>query len=205
MSFSSNNTNWYDRWNVRPPVFDDRFAPDEYDPLQLSPRRGFVAGRGCPTRQNAVIRRRSDTNVLAPMRAGVDRPVRSRQNPFSPREPVRRRIDRVYDAAGKLKVVRCDGKKNAEKLEQAVVQRVAQQLSAPVDCPICMECVENPLILECGHMFCRSDLSELLARKDLKCPHCRAVLDAANITDKESFLKVHRPLPLNSEEAKFIS
>ncbi len=188
-------SNWYDQWNIRRPVFDDIFAPDEYDPLQRRPR-GFVAGRGCPTRGNPfVVRRRSDTNVLAPIRAGVDRPVRSRESVFAPREAVRRRIGRVSSAPRQEVVVHLDCEKALEKMKKVVVERVAEELKSPVDCPICFESVANPFIFECGHMICHSDLCELLARNDLKCPQCRGNLDTANVTNKEYFLKVHAPSP----------
>ena len=189
-SSTNNNTNR----NVRAPVFESDLSIHEYDPSQRRPR-GFVAGRGCLARENPFApRRRSDTNVLAPMRAGVDRPGRSRESPFAPREPVRYKISHTVFTAWRRE-------QNAQRMKKAVVARVAEQLTSRVDCPICMESVANPLILECGHMICRSDLGELQARRELKCPHCRGNLDFRNVTDKESFLKVH-PSSSGTEEAK---
>ena len=174
----------------RPRVFDERFAPDEYDPLQRSPRRGYTAGRGCLTHGHPEpVRRRRGHDVQAPVRAGVDRP-RSPQNPFAPREPVQR--DNTVGNAGEGRVeVILEVEKAARRMKPAVVGRVTELVNSPIDCPICFEEVANPFILGCGHVVCEGCLKELLSRNDKKCPHCRGKLDTAKVTDRETFLEVH--------------
>jgi Zinc finger, C3HC4 type (RING finger) len=79
------------------------------------------------------------------------------------------------------------------KMKPDVVKRLkAQFRSSEDDCAVCMESVDNTLILtECGHTICGKCLEQLLAQRDPKCPHCRGYLHRWNVADKKSFLEVY--------------
>lgn len=50
-------------------------------------------------------------------------------------------------------------------------------MSAPIDCPICMDCIEsttkNCVTTECGHCFHTNCLMQSIAHNGFGCPYCR--------------------------------
>ncbi|RMZ76091.1 hypothetical protein DV737_g4972, partial [Chaetothyriales sp. CBS 132003] len=92
-------------------------------------------------------------------------------------------------------------KKNAKALSWDVVARLKDviELSEAIECPVCMDANDNPVIFACGHALCNDCLARLTdnALNDngegsrAACPHCRAAIDATKITNLISFLKVH--------------
>ena len=44
-----------------------------------------------------------------------------------------------------------------------------------VECPTCLENMEQPMALPCLHTFCKSCAARLGASRPLKCPICRHV------------------------------
>lgn len=48
-------------------------------------------------------------------------------------------------------------------------------------CPICLEIFKEPLMLQCGHSYCKSCLGSLLCNLDqqLLCPECRQAVDCS--------------------------
>ena len=94
----------------------------------------------------------------------------------------------------------------AEGLSIDVVNRIKE--AGAIECPICMDLAENATIfIPCGHSTC----SECFARiqdpaqamaddetgegKHIKCPNCRGKVDPKQVTDYNSFKKVHMPDP----------
>ncbi|XP_055487749.1 zinc-binding protein A33-like [Leucoraja erinacea] len=66
-------------------------------------------------------------------------------------------------------------------------------------CPICLDFFTDPVILECGHNFCRSCITQSWDSKARNsCPECRAVF-----TDRT--LRVNRALVRLSEKARTLS
>ncbi|XP_059814132.1 zinc-binding protein A33-like [Hypanus sabinus] len=52
---------------------------------------------------------------------------------------------------------------------------LAESLSEEVICPICLDFFTHPVILECGHNFCRSCITQYWEREQRNsCPECRA-------------------------------
>lgn len=53
-------------------------------------------------------------------------------------------------------------------------------MSAQIDCPICMDCIEstnkNCVTTECGHCFHASCLMQSVAHNGFGCPYCRTVM-----------------------------
>jgi len=53
-------------------------------------------------------------------------------------------------------------------------------MSAPIDCPICMDCIEsfdrNCVTTECGHCFHTNCLMQNVAHNGFDCPYCRTVM-----------------------------
>ena len=53
-------------------------------------------------------------------------------------------------------------------------------MSAQVDCPICMDCIEsttrNCVTTECGHCFHTNCLMQNVAHNGFSCPYCRTVM-----------------------------
>ncbi|XP_078272307.1 zinc-binding protein A33-like [Rhinoraja longicauda] len=66
-------------------------------------------------------------------------------------------------------------------------------------CPICLDFFTDPVILECGHNFCRSCITQSWDREGRNsCPECREVL-----TDRT--LRVNRALARLAEKARAVS
>ena len=53
-------------------------------------------------------------------------------------------------------------------------------MSAPIDCPICMDCIEstskNCVTTECGHCFHTNCLMKSVAHNGFGCPYCRTAM-----------------------------
>ncbi|KNG87578.1 putative SWI/SNF family DNA-dependent ATPase Ris1 [Aspergillus nomiae NRRL 13137] len=93
---------------------------------------------------------------------------------------------------------------NAKEFDQDVVIRLRSN-NDDLECPICMDAVENPIIFfPCGHSTCAECFSRIsdpsLALRqghdgavEVKCPNCRGKVDPKKITDHVSFRKVHDP------------
>ena len=63
-------------------------------------------------------------------------------------------------------------------------------MSAPIDCPICMDCIEstskNCVTTDCGHCFHTSCLMQSVAHNGFGCPYCRTAM--AQVPDEEETL-----------------
>ena len=62
-------------------------------------------------------------------------------------------------------------------------------MSAPIDCPICMDCIEtskNCVTTECGHCFHASCLMTSVAHNGFGCPYCRAKMAEEPEEDEET-------------------
>ncbi|XP_059827038.1 nuclear factor 7, brain-like [Hypanus sabinus] len=71
-----------------------------------------------------------------------------------------------------------------------------ESLTEEVICPICLDFFTDPVILECGHNFCRSCITRCWEREERNsCPECRE-----EIADRT--LKVNRALANLSEKAR---
>ncbi|XP_072890264.1 zinc-binding protein A33-like [Hemitrygon akajei] len=71
-----------------------------------------------------------------------------------------------------------------------------ESLTEEVVCPICLDFFTNPVILECGHNYCRSCITRCWEREERNsCPECRE-----EIADRT--LKVNRVLANLSEKAR---
>ncbi|KAK5604728.1 hypothetical protein CRENBAI_011977 [Crenichthys baileyi] len=47
-----------------------------------------------------------------------------------------------------------------------------EQLAQELSCPICLQLYSNPLVLPCGHNYCRACISKS-GKEPLRCPECR--------------------------------
>ncbi|XP_072921424.1 nuclear factor 7, brain-like isoform X2 [Hemitrygon akajei] len=71
-----------------------------------------------------------------------------------------------------------------------------ESLTEEVTCPICLDFFTDPVILECGHNYCRSCITRCWERKERNsCPECRE-----EFADRT--LKVNRALANLSEKAR---
>ncbi|XP_062904023.1 nuclear factor 7, brain-like isoform X2 [Mobula hypostoma] len=69
-------------------------------------------------------------------------------------------------------------------------------LTEEISCPICLDFFTDPVILECGHNFCRSCLTQCWEREERNsCPECRE-----EFADRT--LRVNRALANLSEKAR---
>ncbi|EAU36638.1 conserved hypothetical protein [Aspergillus terreus NIH2624] len=99
---------------------------------------------------------------------------------------------------------------NAKAFGKDVIVRLKD--SDDMECPICIDAVENPIIFfPCGHSTCAECFSRIsdpaLALRqgvdgsvEVKCPNCRGKVDPKKITDHISFKKVHYGDPDGTEE-----
>jgi hypothetical protein len=64
-------------------------------------------------------------------------------------------------------------------------------MSAHIDCPICMDCIEsttkNCVTTECGHCFHTNCLMKSVAHNGFGCPYCRTVMAEEPEKDDDSF------------------
>jgi len=65
-------------------------------------------------------------------------------------------------------------------------------MPAPIDCPICMDCIEstskNCVTTECGHCFHTNCLMKSVAHNGFGCPYCRTVMaEQPEEDDEDSF------------------
>ncbi|XP_072113507.1 zinc-binding protein A33-like [Mobula birostris] len=75
-------------------------------------------------------------------------------------------------------------------------KRQVESLTEEVICPICLDFFTDPVILECGHNFCRSCITRCWEREERNsCPECRE-----EIADRT--LRVNRALANLSEKAR---
>lgn len=62
-------------------------------------------------------------------------------------------------------------------------------MSAPIDCPICMDCIEsttkNCVTTECGHCFHTNCLMKSVAHNGFGCPYCRTAMAEQPEEDEE--------------------
>ena len=59
---------------------------------------------------------------------------------------------------------------------QEIEEQALKSSSSSLDCPICFDAMQHPVILPCKHMFCESCISEWLER-ERSCPCCRNKLE----------------------------
>lgn len=63
-------------------------------------------------------------------------------------------------------------------------------MSAPIDCPICMDCIEsttkNCVTTECGHCFHTNCLMTSVAHNGFGCPYCRTAMAEEPKQDEET-------------------
>ncbi|RJE21170.1 SNF2 family helicase ATPase [Aspergillus sclerotialis] len=95
---------------------------------------------------------------------------------------------------------------NAKAFGEQVVIRLRDNQDQGLECPICIDAVENPIIFfPCGHSTCAECFSRISdpsisVRQGVdglvvKCPNCRGQVDPKKITDHATFRKVHFPDP----------
>ncbi|KAH3460192.1 hypothetical protein KXV78_003298 [Aspergillus fumigatus] len=78
---------------------------------------------------------------------------------------------------------------NARQLPEAVNLRlrVSENL---LDCPICFDVVEDPMIFfPCGHSACVDCFGRISSAREVRCHSCRAVIDPARATNYNSFAR----------------
>lgn len=60
-------------------------------------------------------------------------------------------------------------------------QKLASQLQEDVTCPICMEILQDPVTIDCGHNFCLHCITQVgEISKNMKCPLCKCSVDKNN-------------------------
>ncbi|XP_036264890.1 E3 ubiquitin-protein ligase TRIM50 [Pipistrellus kuhlii] len=72
------------------------------------------------------------------------------------------------------------------------------ELEDRLQCPICLEVFKEPLMLQCGHSYCKGCLLSLLCRLDseLRCPVCRLEVDGSSSPPNLSLARVIEALGL---------
>lgn len=80
---------------------------------------------------------------------------------------------------------------------------MAWQVSMPeledrLQCPICLEVFKEPLMLQCGHSYCKGCLLSLSRHPDseLRCPVCRQEVDCSSSPPNVSLARVIEALQL---------
>ncbi|XP_078073452.1 zinc-binding protein A33-like [Mustelus asterias] len=73
-----------------------------------------------------------------------------------------------------------------------------QSLTEETICPICLDIFTDPVILDCGHNFCRSCITQCWEKKEINsCPECREEFPERN-------LRINRALANLAEKARQI-
>lgn len=80
---------------------------------------------------------------------------------------------------------------------------MAWQVSVPeledrLQCPMCLEVFKEPLMLQCGHSYCKGCLASLSRHlaAELRCPECRREVDYSSSPPNVSLAKVIEALQL---------
>uniref|UniRef100_UPI00398F1DFA nuclear factor 7, ovary-like n=1 Tax=Pristiophorus japonicus TaxID=55135 RepID=UPI00398F1DFA len=72
----------------------------------------------------------------------------------------------------------------------------AQSFAEELNCPICLDFFTDPVLLECGHNFCRSCITQCWEKKETNsCPECREEFPEIN-------LRINRALANLAEKAR---
>ncbi|XP_048376126.1 zinc-binding protein A33-like [Stegostoma tigrinum] len=75
-------------------------------------------------------------------------------------------------------------------------RRLVKSLSEEAICPICLDFFTEPVILDCGHNFCRSCITQSWGKKEINsCPECREEFPERN-------LRVNRALANLAEKSR---
>ncbi|KAK6810862.1 hypothetical protein RU639_013591 [Aspergillus parasiticus] len=92
---------------------------------------------------------------------------------------------------------------NAHRFSEAVATRLLRYEDIR-ECPICINMVENPVILfPCGHNVC-SDCFATITRsthREMHCPYCRTIIAPAEATDYVSFQEAHYLMHTSSKSS----
>ncbi|XP_078422683.1 zinc-binding protein A33-like [Cetorhinus maximus] len=70
-----------------------------------------------------------------------------------------------------------------------------ENFTEDLNCPICLDFFTNPVILDCGHNFCRSCITQCWEKEVNSCPECREQFPEIN-------LRVNRALANLAEKAR---
>ncbi|XP_072331668.1 zinc-binding protein A33-like [Scyliorhinus torazame] len=88
-------------------------------------------------------------------------------------------------------------------VNMALRQQV-QSLAEEAVCPICLDLFTDPVILDCGHNFCRSCISQCWEKKEINsCPECREEFPERNLRINRALANLAektRKLNLNRKE-----
>ncbi|XP_043940824.1 zinc-binding protein A33-like [Protopterus annectens] len=81
--------------------------------------------------------------------------------------------------------------------------RVADYLDEDLVCPVCLDLFIAPVILECGHNFCRSCIDKVWDTEQiLSCPECRAEWPAKKYTINRVLAKIVEKAQVKQEDTK---
>ncbi|EDM13372.1 tripartite motif protein 50, isoform CRA_a [Rattus norvegicus] len=71
-------------------------------------------------------------------------------------------------------------------------QLTVPELQDQLQCPICLEVFKEPLMLQCGHSYCKNCLDSLSEHLDseLRCPVCRQSVDCSSSPPNVSLARV---------------
>ncbi|XP_051899465.1 zinc-binding protein A33-like [Pristis pectinata] len=86
------------------------------------------------------------------------------------------RVD-SYGTAGVQQIAESERILNQECRVKMAYKDKVESLTEYVICPVCLDFFNNPVILECGHNFCRSCITQCWESAERKsCPECRTEL-----------------------------
>uniref|UniRef100_UPI00398EE3E0 nuclear factor 7, ovary-like n=1 Tax=Pristiophorus japonicus TaxID=55135 RepID=UPI00398EE3E0 len=85
-------------------------------------------------------------------------------------------------------------------------KRQSESLAEEAICLICLDFFTDPVILECGHNFCRSCITQCWEKKETNsCPECREEFPEINLRDNRALATLTektQKLTMNPEEKK---
>ena len=93
---------------------------------------------------------------------------------------------------------------NLFKIDLITRIKFQAKMSAPIDCPICMDCIEsttkNCVTTECGHCFHTNCLMQSVAHNGFGCPYCRTKM-AEEVEDEETIYSDEEDIEMFDEDA----
>lgn len=142
----------------------------------------------------------TETDIVALVTRDIQRDISNKEREISYVES----LDILPEARGhRLQILRADLQRLQERL-RSLIERVSQL--SQKQCDICLDTLNNPILLECTHVFCGSCIIHWIQTNMHRrnCPTCRSPIHCKKLTaivnQRTETPAIERPVLLNKED-----